>query len=323
METEITANLPQLLTAAWESRAAFHAHQATDCYRIFHGYSEGLPGLSIDRYGSAAVINKKVELFISDADLVTSLRSLFPFEKVVQKSHQRVSTDRGPRVQYLYGERSAAPHKVKEGGDWYFADLDDLHSNGLFMDTRPARRWLKDHSQGRRVYNLFAHTGSLGVAARLGGAKDVVHIDKSPEALAKIRITLELNDLRHDDRSILRGDIYYHLPRAVKWGQKFSGIILDPPPFIPPPLRKPDHKPEGQDFATLIDWSCKLLDQDGWLLCVYHDFRKSHDEHDQDIVRASGGTLMPVWRDRADADFIESDDNRWTRMSAFERTNNR
>ena len=36
---------------------------------------------------------------------------------------------------------------------------------GLFLDARPVRRWLMDHSQGRLVLNTFAYTGSLGVAA--------------------------------------------------------------------------------------------------------------------------------------------------------------
>lgn len=309
----------QLIASAWHSRAAFHNNPATNCYRAFHGYSEGLSGYSIDRYGTAAVINKKVDTGFSDAELVATLRDLFPFEKIIQKAHQRVSVDHGGRVQYLYGQKSELPHKVLEGGDWYFADLDHLHSNGLYMDTRPARRWLKENAKDRRIYNVFSHTGSLGVAARLGGAKDVVHIDKSADALSKIRLSHAFNNLRHDDRSTLKGDIYHHLPRAIKWGQKFQGIILDPPPFIAPPLRPLAHTPVGQDFKTLIDLSCKILEPDGWLLCIYHDFRKSHDECDQEIVAASGDSLKPFWRDRADADFVEQDANRWTRMSAFVR----
>lgn len=317
MTSEIPLNLPELLASAWQARASFHADPATDCYRVFHGYSEGLPGLSIDRYGTAAIVNKKVEYPLAEAELVRVLRALFPFDRIVQKSHQRVEAGKGERVRYLFGERSPDPHRVKEGGAWYLADLDYLHSNGLYMDARPARAWLRENSRGRRIYNLFSHTGSLGLAAMLGGAKDVIHIDKSAEALERIADSYGMNGLRLDRRSILKGDIYYHLPRAIKWGQKFQGIILDPPPFIPQPYRARDHRPEGQDFQTLIELSCKLLDPGGWLLCIYHDFRKSHDEYDREIVHASRDALAPVWRDRAHADFPESEPDRWTRMSAF------
>jgi 23S rRNA (cytosine1962-C5)-methyltransferase len=309
--------LPQQIRDAWQARGTFHADPETDCYRLFHGYSEGLPGLSIDRYGPCAIINKKVDLPLSDAELVRTLTSLFPFEKIVLKSHQRVDARGGIRVSYLLGSPSSEPLRVKEHGVAYFADLDNLHSNGLFLDARPARRWLRRNATSRRIYNLFAHTGSLGVAAMVGGAKEVVHLDKSQDALDKVRLSYEFNALRHDGRALLKGDLYYHLPRAIKWGKKFQGIILDPPPFIAPPVRAPDHKPSGQDFTTLIHLTSQLLDAGGWLICIYHDFQKSHDECDEEIVRSSGGTLKAVWRDRADADFPEVDPNRWTRMSAF------
>lgn len=311
------SELATFISNAWTARSAFHADATTDCYRIFHGYAEGFPGLSIDRYGSSAIVNEKVGLPLSDGALLEVLTGLYPFERVVVKSHQRVDAARGSRVTYLKGMPSSEPLGVKEHGANYFADLDYLHSNGLFLDARPARRWIRENARARRVYNLFSHTGSLGVAAMLGGAKDVLHIDKSQEALDKIRISYQLNGLRHDSRATLKGDIYYHLPRAIKWGQKFQGIILDPPPFIPTPFRTKDHRPEGQDFRTLIDYSCRLLDSGGWLICLYHDFRKTHDECDEEIVRSSGGQLVATWRDAADADFPEADPNRRTRMSAF------
>jgi 23S rRNA (cytosine1962-C5)-methyltransferase len=310
------SELTSLVRNAWHSRAAFHADPETDCYRIFHGYSEGLPGLSVDRYGTAAVINKKVE-GVDDVELAAALCELFPFERIVVKAHQRVDAARRARVSFLKGSPSPVPHKVKEHGIYYFADLDDLHSNGLFLDARPARRWLRAHSQARRVYNLFSHTGSLGVAAMVGGAREVVHVDKSQAALDKVMVSYEFNGLRRDGRAVLKGDLYYHMPRAIKWGQKFQGIILDPPPFIAQPFRTPDHKPSGQDFTTLIDMACKLLAPGGWLLCIFHDFNKSHDECDAEITDVSRGILRPVWRDKADADFPETEPNRWTRMSVF------
>ena len=312
-----TPDLAALLKNAWDARKNFHEDPATDCYRVFHGYVEGFGGLSIDRYGTCAIINKKADLPYTDDDLVAMLTTHFPFETIVLKSHQNVDAARGARVRYLRGEPSGTPLRVKERGDFYFADPDALHSNGLFLDARPARRWLKENAGSRRIFNMFAHTGSLGLAAKLGGATEVVHIDKSREAMAKIRHNYEFNGLKPDDRGLLTGDIYFHLPRAIKWGQKFQGVILDPPPLVPVPPKAPKHRPYGQDFWTLIEMTCNLLDRDAWLLCIYHDFRKSHDVYDQEIIQASGKTLERVWRGRADDDFVERDDDRWTRMSAF------
>lgn len=306
-----------LIQEAWARRAAFHEDPTTDCYRIFHGYSEGMAGLSIDRYGPCAIINKKTDWALDDAALVGALDAVFSFETIVLKSHQKIDVAKGNRVRYLRGAPTAEPLKVKEHGAFYFADVDSQHSNGLFLDARPARRWLRANAASRRVYNLFAHTGSLGMAAKLGGATEVIHIDKSREHVDKIRFNYEFNGVPPDDRGMLAGDLYFHLPRAIKWGHKFGGIILDPPPTVPVPPKAPKHRPAGQDFETLIGLTCELLDHGGWLLCIYHDFRKSHDECDETIVRASSGTLAPIWRARADEDFFELEDNCWTRMSAF------
>jgi 23S rRNA (cytosine1962-C5)-methyltransferase len=48
---------------------------------------------------------------------------------------------------------------------------------GFYLDTRLLRRWLIDHAEGKTVLNTFAYTGSLGVAARAGGAARVLHTD--------------------------------------------------------------------------------------------------------------------------------------------------
>ncbi len=307
------------INAAWHSRENFHSNSETNAYRLFHGYSEGCPGLSIDRYDTAAIINKKSTLPISDADLATALNDLYPFERIIVKSHQNIDSGKGKRVNYLKGTAPLEAISVKEHGHHYYCDLDSLHSNGLFLDARPARQWIKENAKDARIYNMFAHTGSLGVAALLGGAKEVVHIDKSREALDKIQYNYRFNQLTPDPRAIVTGDIYFHLPRAIKWGQLFDGIILDPPPKVPPPPKAPKHRPHGQDFQTLIELVIQLMKPGAWLLCIYHNFRISHDDYDRDIITAANQQLKVIWRGRADADFFESDPDRWTRMSAFQK----
>jgi 23S rRNA (cytosine1962-C5)-methyltransferase len=312
-------SISDAITQAWNARSAFHSNPETNAYRIFHGYTEGCAGLSIDRYGSAAIINKKKDLPLRDEEIGQILETLFPFERIVIKSHQNIDAKKGGRVTYLKGAPASEALAVREHGDHFFCDLDSLHSNGLFLDARPARQWLKQNGKDARIYNMFAHTGSLGVAALLGGAKEVVHIDKSREALDKIQHNYRFNKLTPDPRAIVTGDIYFHLPRAIKWGQLFDGIILDPPPKVPPPPKAPKHRPEGQDFQTLLQLVMQLMKPGAWLLCIYHNFRKSHDDYDQEIIAAADHQLKAIWRGRADHDFIETDPDRWTRMSAFQK----
>lgn len=303
---------------AWHRRTVFHANTAlTNCYRLFHGFTEGLPGLTIDRYDNAAIINHKVALPLDPQDLAATLLRLYPFNLVVQKSHHALDGSGAGQVSVLYGQHSNGVLKVIEDSNFYFADTLTLHSNGLYLDARPLRRWLKSNAEGSRVLNLFAHTGSLGIAARLGGAKEVVHLDKGREALDRVQYNYLFNGLTPDNRGLLRGDIYFHLPRAIKWGQKFSGIILDPPPKVPPPPYAPKHRPEGQDFETLIAMCCNVLEDKSWLAAVCHDFRMSHAQFDDHIIHASEGRLRPIWRASSDDDFPENDPERRTRMTVF------
>lgn len=324
MVIEGLADFERALQAASARREAFHRDPALDCYRLFHGYSEGFPGISVDRYGACVILNKKAELPLADDQIAQVLRRVDGAREadgvtsIVMKTHQKIDESTPRRVRTLSGHLGVEPLKVKEDAAFYYADPTSLHTNGLYLDARPVRRWLRAHADGRRVLNLFAHTGSLGIAARLGGAREVVYLDKHQAALEKVLHSYSFNGLKPDDRGLLTGDLYYHLPRAIKWKQRFSGIILDPPPVVPPPPRVPSHRPEGQDFAALVSTCCKLLDDGAWLVCIYHDYEKDHDAHDQAIVAASDGRLRPTWRATADADFPESDANRQTRMSAFE-----
>lgn len=306
------------LRTAWLDRDLFHTSTDTNAYRIFHGYSEGWPGLTIDRYHTTAIINHKVALPAAPAEIAMGLLQLFPFEHIVLKSHQTLETPDAGAVRNLHGSASPEVLRVMENGVSYFADAVSLHSNGLYLDARPLRSWLKRQAEGRRILNLFAHTGSLGIASLVGGAKEVVHLDKSKEALERIQHSYRFNGLAPDSRGLLRGDIYYHLPRAIKWGQTFDGIILDPPPKVPPPPHAPKHRPNGQDFETLIGLCCKLLAPESWLACICHDFRMTHSRFDEHIIRASQGRLTPIWQATSESDFPEDDPERRTRMTVFQ-----
>jgi len=306
------------IEAAWHRRSLFHMNSdRTNCYRVFHGFTEGLPGFTVDRYGDTAIINHKIPLPVDGRDIANTLLNLYPFELVVQKSHHSLEARGAGQVSILHGHSDDGVLKVVEENTYYFADALSLHSNGLYLDARPLRRWLKLNAKGSRVLNLFAHTGSLGIAARLGGAHEVVHLDKGRDALERVHYNYVFNGLVPDNRGLLCGDIYFHLPRAIKWGQKFSGIILDPPPKVPPPPYAPKHRPDGQDFETLVAMCCKVLKDDSWLAAVCHDFRMTHGQFEEHIIQASEGLLRPIWRFTSEDDFPESDPERRTRMTVF------
>lgn len=100
------------------------------------------------------------------------------------------------------------------------------------METRPTTDRVKEglfsviqfDIEGRRVLDLFAGTGQLGIEALSRGAAECVFVDQRRDAVALIKENLEICEMT--DRAHVRlGDSIAYL----KSGEKFDIIFLDPP----------------------------------------------------------------------------------------------
>jgi 23S rRNA (cytosine1962-C5)-methyltransferase len=106
-----------------------------------------------------------------------------------------------------------------------------------------------------RVLNLFAYTGAASVVARAAGA-EVTHVDASRPGLNWANQNMQLNQLA-DIRWVYE-DALKFVKREVKRGNKYNGIIMDPPPY--------GRGPEGEKWTLqeklneLIQLSSQLLE---------------------------------------------------------------
>ncbi len=303
-----------LITAAWSKRQPLWQSADVDCFRLFHGYEEGAKGVVIEKFNRAAVIDYKTDIRDTLPELADALLNVFPFENIIAKGHQSLRLKLDERTHVLQGEDDSVV--CHEDALKFRVRLDVPHNPGLYLDARDARNWLRANSEGRRVLNLFAFTGSLGLSAAYGNATEVVHLDRSKELLPRIQENYRINELEFDTRNFLRGDIYKHLPRAIKAGQRFDGIILDPPPKVYP-SRHASHRPSGQDFPALVQYCAQLLNPGGWILGMLHHFDYSWDDFEDQIVQASKGMLRPEVRMTSGVDFPESEPEKKLRVSVF------
>lgn len=107
-----------------------------------------------------------------------------------------------------------------------------------------------------RVLNLFAYTGAASVVAKSAGA-DVTHVDASRPGINWANENMRLNNLT-DIRWVYE-DAFKFVRREVKRGNKYNGIIMDPPPY--------GRGPEGEKWTLqeqlneLIAMSSELLEQ--------------------------------------------------------------
>jgi 23S rRNA (cytosine1962-C5)-methyltransferase len=79
-----------------------------------------------------------------------------------------------------------------------------------------------------RVLNLFAYTGAASVVARAAGA-EVIHVDASRPGVNWANQNMQLNNLK-DIRWVYE-DALKFVKREVKRGNKYNGVIMDPPPY--------------------------------------------------------------------------------------------
>lgn len=79
-----------------------------------------------------------------------------------------------------------------------------------------------------KFLNLFAYTGGASLAAKAAGA-DVTHLDSVRQVVTWARENMELSGLK-DIRWTVE-DALKFVKREVKRGNKYHGIILDPPAY--------------------------------------------------------------------------------------------
>ncbi|MFT6207959.1 MAG: 23S rRNA (cytosine1962-C5)-methyltransferase [Colwellia sp.] len=313
----MTLNWHELIEKAWNDRKDLLESDEFDCWRVFHGYTEGASGVVIEKFGTMVIVEYKDDIRDDLDEIKDALLQCFPFTLILAKGDQSIGLRLKDRMYALHGDISDAPKFAKEYGISYGLLPDAMHNCGLYLDARPVRKWLAHNSEGRRVLNLFSFTGSLGIAALKGGAKAAIHLDKSKALLPRIQNSYEINGMDFGTRSFIQGDIYKHLPKAIKNGQRFDGIILDPPPKV---YKSPysEHQPKGQDFSRLVSLCSKLLNPGGWLICLFHRYDATWDQSDAEIIASSSDTLKMTERFTSECDFPDDNVDRKLRVTVFE-----
>ena len=266
--------LQQALERAWEARAALHrAPEVTSAYRLFDGRWEGAQGWTIDRYGEAIL----VQSFHREGADEGLLEEVFAFlcqrlgrEPTVFLKERGVRSPERSIGRRIHGDGETSV-EVLEGGLKFAIDFASGPNTGLFLDARPLRAWVREHSAGLRVLNLFSYTGAFGVAAAAGGARSVTNVDVVPSAIERGRANFDRNDLPSDSRTHLKAEAFDFLKRAAKSGQTWDAIVADPPP-VPTAGRRGKRKRNrgfdpSADLARLLQLAHERLSPSGgWLL---------------------------------------------------------
>jgi 23S rRNA (cytosine1962-C5)-methyltransferase len=203
-------------------------------YRLIHAEADGLPGVVIDRFGDAAVIQPNAAWAEAHFEaLVAALMQVTGVTRVVKNGsgRSRVLEGLAEETALVAGAIDAAI-PVPMNGATYMADLMGGQKTGLFYDQRPNHAFAARLAKGARVLDVFSHVGGFALAALAGGAASALSVDASAAALALAGQGAEASGFGAKF-STRQGDAFEVLEALGATGAQFDLVICDPPAFAP------------------------------------------------------------------------------------------
>ncbi len=246
------------ITSAVARRASLRS-RATDALRLIHGAGDGLPGIVLEDFAGRLLWQSQSmpepEVWAAVQAAGVEIRSAY----WKQHDPKALSTP-----QWVAGETVSEPFEIVENATRYLVDFTAGYSQGIFLDQRLNRLWVREQSAGQQVLNTFAYTCGFGAAAACGGGT-VLDIDLSKHWLEWGARNYQANGIAPRQHDAIYGDVMDWLPRLHRRGRKFDLIILDPPSFARSGRGKTFRV--ERDYPELVRRASALLATGGQLLC--------------------------------------------------------
>ena len=224
------------LAAAIALRRRLQPRDALEAERLVHGESDGLPGLIVDRYADVAVIQvSSAGCERWRAAVIGALRELAGPRAIYERSDADVLELEGLplRTGLVAGQLDSTVVEIREHGLRLNVDVATGHKTGYYLDQRDNRARVGSLCGGRDVLNCFSYTGGFTLQALAQGARTVVSVDSSAEALRRAREHVALNALPQAACEWIDADVFQCLRKFRDQGRTFDLVILDPPKFAP------------------------------------------------------------------------------------------
>ena len=208
----------------------------TNAMRLIHAESDGLPGLIADRYGDVVVMQLLTAGIDRQRELLAHLlMEATGAQTVYERSDADIRELEGlpPRTGLVAGVPLPDEIVIEENGMQIAVDITHGHKTGFYLDQRDNRALTRAMSNGADALNCFCYTGTMSVAALMGGAKSVLSIDSSGPSLTMAARNLKLNSLDATRAEWLEADVFQALRKLRDQAQTFDLVILDPPKFAP------------------------------------------------------------------------------------------
>ena len=216
--------LPRLERALkWRERNFAQPH-----YRWVYGEGDELPGLVVDRFGDACVVQTSTWGMEAALDrIVAAIDTLVsPSTLVIKNTNSARAVEGLPT--YVDVRRGRANAVVREGDATFAIDLEHGQKTGWFFDQADNRSRFTPLYRDARVLDLYSYVGGWGVRAAQRGASRVVCVDSSQSAVDATLANARTNRV---DRAMtaVRADAAEFLAADTN---AYDIVVVDPPALV-------------------------------------------------------------------------------------------
>ncbi|RPH56260.1 MAG: methyltransferase domain-containing protein [Chloroflexi bacterium] len=220
--------------SALAARTTLSLSSVSDAFRLIHAESDLLPGLIVDRYGDVLVLQS----LTAGSEFWRETLADILLEKtgcaaIYERSDADVRELEGLPIRngLLRGDLHSSLLTIHEYGLEFNVNIATGHKTGFYLDQRQNRHRIGELAGGRDVLNCFCYTGGFTIHALEGGAKSVLSVDSSAEALALGQENAALNGHSGAGVEWLEADVFQALRKFRDQNRSFDMLILDPPKF--------------------------------------------------------------------------------------------
>lgn len=234
----------------------------TTGYRVLNAEGDGVPGWTVDRFGTTLVS----QITVAGLDRLAegaygALGEAFPGFDILEVNDLPTRRLEGlSTVSRIIAGTPAEVVPFLESGLELSADLADGQKTGYYCDLRDSRRKVERLALGRRVLDLFAHTGAFGLYAARGGAKRITHVESAPRLIERGAALYARNGFPGDVVEWVRADVFQDLRRRT---EQYDLLICDPPPLV---RRRADLERGARAYKDLNRLALKRIAPGGFFL---------------------------------------------------------
>ena len=217
------------ITACWEYRKKIGY---TENCRLVFGEADSLPQLIIDKFNDYFVLQTlALGMDVWKPAIVKALNAIFQPKGIYERNDVPVRELEGLSQQKGF---LSAPFDTKiiinENGFKFYADIENGQKTGYFLDQQDNRKAIQQIVKGADVLGAFTYTGTFEIHAAKYGAKSVLGIDISSNAVQQANDNASLNGVQ-DICRFETANAFDALKQWGKEGRQYDVVMLDPPAF--------------------------------------------------------------------------------------------